>query len=137
MEPILPTPINLEGQTAPPNVQPVAAQASVELAPNTAPEQPREVSSSPAGASIPVQIPPVQPIPSAVPSQVATQPLPAASDDPQIADDIDVIEKEWVDKAKKIVNATKEDPHMQEKEVSKLQANYLMKRYNKQLKLSE
>jgi Txe/YoeB family toxin of Txe-Axe toxin-antitoxin module len=58
-------------------------------------------------------------------------------DDPLIADDVDVIEKEWVDKAKKIVNATKENPYEQEKEVSKLQADYLMKRYNKQIKLSE
>jgi hypothetical protein len=56
---------------------------------------------------------------------------------PLIADDVDVIEKEWVDKAKKIVSSTKEDPHLQEKQVSELQADYLMKRYNKKIKLSE
>lgn len=56
-------------------------------------------------------------------------------DDPIIADDVDVIEKEWVDKAKRIVSATKEDPHQQEQQVSKLQADYLMKRYNKKVKL--
>lgn len=53
---------------------------------------------------------------------------------PVIADDVDVIEKEWVDKAKKIVSATKDDPHEQEKEVSRLQADYLLKRYGKKIK---
>jgi len=56
---------------------------------------------------------------------------------PLVADDVDVIEKEWVDKAKKIVGSTREDPHSQEQQVSKLQADYLMKRYNKQIKLAE
>lgn len=61
----------------------------------------------------------------------------ANSDSPAIADDVDVIEKEWVDKAKKIVSATKDDPYNQEKQVSKLQADYLMKRYGKQIKTVE
>lgn len=59
------------------------------------------------------------------------------SDSPAIADDVDVIEKEWVDKAKKIVSATRDDPYSQEKQVSKLQADYLMKRYGKQIKTVE
>ncbi len=56
---------------------------------------------------------------------------------PLVADDVDVIEKEWVDKAKKIVSSTKDDPHHQEKQVSVLQADYMMKRYNKKIKLAE
>lgn len=56
---------------------------------------------------------------------------------PLIADDVDVIEKEWVDKAKQIVDRTKEDPYLQEKEVSKLQADYLAKRYNKKIKRTD
>ena len=48
-----------------------------------------------------------------------------------------MIEKEWVEKAKKIVSSSKSDPHQLEKEVSKLQADYLMKRYNKQIKLGD
>lgn len=80
----------------------------------------------------------VQPAPvQAVPVAHAPSTDPGQSSSPLIADDVDVIEKEWVDKAKKIVNATKNDPHVQEKEVSKLQADYLMKRYNKKLKVSE
>lgn len=67
-----------------------------------------------------------------------TQPQVSAQDDNQlIADDVDVIEKEWVDKAKKIVSSTKDNPYQQEKEVSRLQADYLMKRYGKQVKLTE
>lgn len=140
MEPILPEPTaaNSVPQTQEFNTGvPVGASQSVESAPNTAPEQPREVAP---------QAVPTQAVAAPVQSVVNDSPVPTApvqsttnapTDDPLIADDVDVIEKEWVDKAKKIVNATKEDPYQQEKEVSKLQADYLMKRYNKQLKLPE
>lgn len=53
---------------------------------------------------------------------------------PVIASDDDVIEREWVQKAKQIVDQTKADPYEQEKEVSKLQADYLKKRYGKEIK---
>lgn len=54
---------------------------------------------------------------------------------PVIADDIDVIEKEWVNKAKDVVKKTSSDPFEQERQVSKLQADYLKKRYNKDIKI--
>lgn len=53
------------------------------------------------------------------------------------ADDTELIEKEWVTKAKQIVAATKEDPYTQTKEISKFKADYLKKRYNKDLKVEE
>ncbi len=58
-----------------------------------------------------------------------------ASDDgmPLVAHDDDLIEKEWVDKAKKIIVQTKDDPYAREREVGKLQADYLRKRYGKEL----
>jgi hypothetical protein len=59
-----------------------------------------------------------------------------SSDDtagPTIANDDDLIEKEWVDKAKKIIRDTQNDPHKREEEVTKLQIDYLRKRYNKEL----
>lgn len=56
---------------------------------------------------------------------------------PQIADDTDLIEKEWVDKAKEIVAQTAHDPYLQNKEINKVRAEYLKKRYNKELKQSE
>lgn len=68
------------------------------------------------------------------PAAQSTLSAPQQQSNPVVADDVDVIEKEWVDKAKKIVSATKDDPYNQEKQVSKLQADYLMKRYGKQIK---
>lgn len=54
-----------------------------------------------------------------------------------IADDADLIEKEWVTRAKAIVMHTKDDPHLQNKEINKVKADYMKKRYNKDLKLNE
>lgn len=56
---------------------------------------------------------------------------------PAIADDSDLIEREWVDKAKAIVEHTKDDPHMQNKEINKMKADYIQKRYNRQIKINE
>lgn len=53
------------------------------------------------------------------------------------ADDADLIEKEWVLKAKAIVLQTREDPREQSKQMSGIKADYLKKRYNKDLKVSE
>jgi len=52
---------------------------------------------------------------------------------PLIANDDDLIEKEWVDKAKKILADTKDDPYQREKEVGKLQVDYIKKRYGREL----
>ncbi len=56
---------------------------------------------------------------------------------PVVAADDDVIEKEWVNKAKKVINETKGDPYAKEREVSKLQADYMQKRYGKQVKMPD
>lgn len=56
---------------------------------------------------------------------------------PQIADDTDLIEKEWVDKAKLIVARTVHDPRQQSIEMNSMKADYLKKRYNKEIKQSE
>jgi hypothetical protein len=52
---------------------------------------------------------------------------------PALASDDDLIEKEWVDKAKKIISETKNNPYQQEEDVSKLQIDYLKKRYGKKI----
>lgn len=105
-------------------ISPPAPERSGDMRPVTQPIQPAPVATS--------QIAPVTAQPS-----IATIIPSADPATPLVADDVDVIEKEWVDKAKKIVSSTKEDPHAQEQHVSKLQADYLMKRYNKQIKLAE
>lgn len=53
------------------------------------------------------------------------------------AHDDDVMEKEWVNKSKKIIKDTKGDPYRKEHEVSKLQADYMLKRYGKDVKIPD
>lgn len=88
------------------------------------------------------------PLPAAPPAtQPAGQPstAPAKSPTPQTdsptadlpAKDSDLIEKEWVDKAKRIVADTKEDPHKQKAEMSRVKADYVQKRFNKTIKLDD
>jgi len=61
----------------------------------------------------------------------------AQDDTPAVAGDVDLLEKEWVSKAKQVVEDHREDPYVQEKEVIKLQASYLKKRYGKDLKIPQ
>lgn len=56
-----------------------------------------------------------------------------ASSNPVVAADEDLIEKEWVDKAKKIIEETKENPYRRELEIGKLQRDYIRKRYGREL----
>lgn len=62
---------------------------------------------------------------------------PADNTHPPIAEDSDLIEDEWVEKAKEIVERTRHDPYQQNKEVTLMKADYLKKRYNKDIKVSE
>lgn len=76
----------------------------------------------------------------ALPTPMPVDPQSAQADDasmPDTAADEDLIEKEWVDKAKKIIASTKDDPYAREREVNKLQIDYLKKRYGKTLGSSE
>ena len=54
-------------------------------------------------------------------------------DVPSMAADDDLIEKEWVDKAKKIISATRDDPYRREREISKLQIEYIRRRYGREI----
>lgn len=78
------------------------------------------------------------PVPIAVPQQPVVDPAtpsaaPVVSTAPAIAADVDVIEKEWVDKAKQIISSTKDDPYKRSAQVGELQRDYLKKRYGKDL----
>lgn len=84
---------------------------------------------APATTAIPAQAPPIAPASSPIKVHV--------TDSPSVAGDIDLIEKEWVVKAKAIVDKTRNDPHAQQKEISKFKADYMKKRYNKDVKVSE
>jgi hypothetical protein len=50
---------------------------------------------------------------------------------PQMADDSDLIEKEWIEKAQEIIARTKDDPHTQSKALGKIKAEYLKKRFDR------
>ncbi|MEI9913636.1 MAG: hypothetical protein WDN66_01340 [Candidatus Saccharibacteria bacterium] len=72
----------------------------------------------------------------------ATKPKTAVSsttndDNPTVADDNDLIEKEWVEKAKQIIEANREDPNIQSQEMTHFKADYMKKRYNKVIKDGE
>lgn len=79
----------------------------------------------------PLTPPPLPQLQTATPGTPAQQ----VDDNPAMAADEDLIEKEWVEKAKKVIAETKHDPFLQEQAVSKLQADYLQKRYNKTVKV--
>lgn len=77
---------------------------------------------------------PTLPAPQPVIHSVPQTSLPQ-SDSPLVAADEDLIEREWVEKAKHIVTETRSDPYQQEKRVSQLQADYIKKRYGKEIKV--
>ncbi|MEO8691183.1 MAG: hypothetical protein ABI397_00185 [Candidatus Saccharimonas sp.] len=74
-----------------------------------------------------------------VPQSLPQPVVPPVTDDSMPADagDDDLIEKEWVDKAKQIIAKTKDDPYTREREVSKLQIEYIRRRYGRQMGVSE
>lgn len=87
---------------------------------------------SPEAPSVPVQAIPSLPIPlPVVDDTVQTTNVTANDDSGLVAADDDLIEKEWVEKAKKILLQTKDDPYKREQEVSKLQVEYIRKRYGR------
>jgi len=138
MEPQLPKPqFNPE---AAPSVQPVVHSGEVFTAPKaselSAPlEQGRETheiaTDGPKGDPSAAQPFSPPPMPSVGPTQSTTGVLNNDDTNPVAASDDDLIEKAWVEKAKQVVAETRNDPHAQDLAVSKLQADYLKKRYGK------
>ena len=91
------------------------------------------------GSAVSIPLPPV-PAMQATPAQAR----PAAQSRPSSAtatlrasDDSDLIEKEWVNKAKQIVERTRDDPHKQTEELTLVKVDYMKKRYNKTIKLNK
>jgi len=123
-------------QVLPPRPEALSIPTRVEASP----ERPAPQEQQPAGSaqSVPVfPTPMLTPLSGTAPVVVPLlRPLTPSDNNPAVAADEEVIEKEWVDKAKKIITETKDDPHKQEQEVSKLQADYLKKRYGKDIKVT-
>jgi hypothetical protein len=96
-------------------------------------DQNQTSAAQPAVQAQPAAPAPAQQTPAAVPP-----PNPTTDDEsPLIADDADLIEKAWVEKAKQLVEQTKNDPHKQNEEINRFKATYIKKRYNKDIQLNE
>lgn len=106
-----------------------------------APHETQRPSPQPKQTTVPPVEPPV--IPAAPPPAApvadddgTTQPVSAATRDLH-AEETDLIEKEWVDRAKQIVATTQDDPYKQKNEISKAKADYIQKRFNKTIKVDD
>lgn len=78
---------------------------------------------------LPTDIPTAAPV--AIPSDQPAGRPPAAEPPQTAARDSHQIEKQWVDKAKKIIAQTKDDPKTQKHQMSQVKAEYIQKRFNK------
>lgn len=102
---------------------------AVELAPALTPVDPSKSAT---------KVAPKDPPPVAITDDHAsTHSAATQTDIPNEAADIDVIEQIWVAKAKELIDKTKDDPHTQKAQMSKFKAEYIKKRINKDIKISE
>ncbi len=140
MEPQLPSPnVGPQRPSQPERITP--SFDAPEVAPSVPSQERQEIhETQPSGPADPApQAQPVAPppLPSLSQTSVTDPKTQVADDNPVVAADEDLIEKEWVEKAKKVIAETKHDPYLQEQAVSRLQADYLQKRYNKTVKVPE
>jgi hypothetical protein len=104
-------------------------------APPAAPEQVGKQAPQPALPAVPDDIPVAdQPIIAMPPQDLATS---GPADPRAVAQDKDRMEQEWVNKAKSIIAQTQDDPYMQKHEMSRVKAEYIQKRFGKQIKTDE
>lgn len=120
----MPTPEMAPGVT--PEIFPDREPTRIEQEPIVGPSQP-----APDPAVVPVLPQPV------VQADATMVPQTIITDIPDTAADDDLIEKEWVSKAKHIIAQTVDDPRAREEAVGQLQREYLRKRYGKDLGASE
>ena len=125
-----------------PEQQPIPQMESYEVPPNFAsPEALQTISPERVEQRSAVELAPPPP-PAAPPLQQVAMPTvqppvdnattsPVAN--PTAANDDDVIEKEWVDRAKQVILQTKDNPYAREKAIGELQRDYLSKRYGRQV----
>jgi hypothetical protein len=81
-------------------------------------------------APAPVPAAPVQ----STQTDVTSTSKPASS---KLIKDNDLIDKEWVDKAKRIVEQTRSDPHEQSEKLTMVKADYMSKQYHKTIKVNK
>jgi hypothetical protein len=129
-------PAPLEALPTPAKAEQSEPQHSPEQAP-VAPEKQEASSPAPAVSAVPPIVPLPMPVQPASNQTQATIADPAAATLPAAADDNDLIDKEWVNKAKAIIEQTKGDPYKQSDELTMVKADFMQKRYNKAIKVSK
>jgi hypothetical protein len=112
-----------------PSGAPERRAATPETTPRTGTAQPAMA----APATQPSNQPPLDPVAGQKASSAST----STSVTPPVSDDEDKIEKEWVDKARHIVEQNKHDPHRQSEELTMVKADYMKQRYNKIIKVEK
>ena len=137
--------MNEAGGGEPQNFEVVQPQKSPETAKGSVEQERPGQEAAPGKQAMPSAIRPLPVIPDVPPPQV---PAAAPTDDAAVsvkspktaklpAADSDLIEKQWVDKAKEIVAETKSDPYKQKHEMSKAKADYVQKRFKKIVKTDD
>jgi len=132
MNPSQPEGLGLKLPTPP--EQTPAPEEQGELQTDTA-EQVAGREQAPRPAAPPIPPPPIAAIPLAAP-QAAVPATDAAAASTSLITDDDLIEKEWVNKAKQIVEQTRDDPYRKNEEITVFKADYMKKHYGKTIKLS-
>lgn len=97
----------------------------------------REASLQPQQAAVPISDVALPAVPQPVTAAAGQDDASLLTSVPDVAADDDLIEKEWVDKAKRIIAETADDPYRREQAVGQLQREYLRKRYGKEIGVSE
>jgi hypothetical protein len=128
----LPQPLTPEQQAANPNIDELvigvpSPESKTQSSGGPGPQQPDPAAAAADAAQ--VGIVPVADPSAATPTGLAVPPPPTAQD-------ADVIEKEWVDRAKKVVEQTRHDPHEQNKQLNIYKADYVQKRFKKDIKVA-
>jgi hypothetical protein len=125
----LEAPKPIPGQTSAGEFTPAAP----EQAPVTGQNAPTTRPSAPLTPSVTLPLPPM-PLAIAPQGDVSTTTHNPVS---AVIDDGDLIEKEWVNKAKQIVERNRDDPYKQSEELTVFKADYLKKHYDKSIKLNQ
>jgi len=80
----------------------------------------------------------MQPAPQQPANGLPQATMPAMQEMPAVqADDESAIDQEWTNKAREIVERTHADPFLESRELSKIKAQYIKVRYNKDIKVED
>ena len=104
-------------------------------APAARPETAGKQAPAPALPAIPDDIPAADAPVIAAPAPDNAVPTHPVSGHP--ASDSDHIEPAWINRAKEVIASTQDDPYKQKDEMSKVKADYIQKRFGKQIKTDE